>query len=148
MSEPLQSLMAELEQFGIANDSVMTERPRRMLNITRDTGEFLAVLVRATDEGPGIGNLKDIMAGQYKSKTGMGMGLPICRRIATAARRNSCLTPSGATPLRDSRPCLCGPRTTWHGRSGSKSWRRWLRCRRARSPASSSGRMEPPRIDG
>ena len=24
------------------------ERPRRMLNITRDTGEFLAVLVRAT----------------------------------------------------------------------------------------------------
>ena len=48
MSEPLQSLMAELEQFGIANDSVMTERPRRMLNITRDTGEFLAVLVRAT----------------------------------------------------------------------------------------------------
>jgi len=48
MSEPLQSLMAELEQFGIANDSVMTERPRRMLNIARDTGEFLAVLVRAT----------------------------------------------------------------------------------------------------
>jgi len=48
MSEPLQSLMAELEQFGIANDSVMTERPRRILNITRDTGEFLAVLVRAT----------------------------------------------------------------------------------------------------
>ena len=48
MSEQLQSLMAELEQFGIANDSVMTERPRRMLNITRDTGEFLAVLVRAT----------------------------------------------------------------------------------------------------
>jgi len=48
MSEQLQSLMAELEQFGIASDSVMTERPRRMLNITRDTGEFLAVLVRAT----------------------------------------------------------------------------------------------------
>src|SRR5215472_17295223 len=48
MSEQLQSLMAELEQFGIANDSVMTERSRRMLNITRDTGEFLAVLVRAT----------------------------------------------------------------------------------------------------
>ena len=41
-------MLAELEQFGKTNDSEMTERPRRMLNITRDTGEFLAVLVRAT----------------------------------------------------------------------------------------------------
>jgi predicted O-methyltransferase YrrM len=48
MNNQLQSFIAELEQFGKANDSEMTERPRRMLNITRDTGEFLAVLVRAT----------------------------------------------------------------------------------------------------
>src|SRR5262249_30614205 len=48
MSDQLQSLMAELEQFGTANDSATTERARRMLNITRDTGPFLAVLVRAT----------------------------------------------------------------------------------------------------
>jgi predicted O-methyltransferase YrrM len=41
-------LKAELERFGQANDAATTERPRRMLNITRDTGEFLAVLVRAT----------------------------------------------------------------------------------------------------
>ena len=34
MSDPLQSLMAELEQFGTANDSATTERSRRMLNIT------------------------------------------------------------------------------------------------------------------
>ena len=45
---PLETLKAELERFGEANDAVTTERPRRMLNITRDTGEFLAVLVRAT----------------------------------------------------------------------------------------------------
>jgi predicted O-methyltransferase YrrM/N-acetylglutamate synthase-like GNAT family acetyltransferase len=44
----LATLKVELEQFGIANDSANSERPRRMLNITRDTGEFLAVLVRAT----------------------------------------------------------------------------------------------------
>jgi predicted O-methyltransferase YrrM len=44
----LASLLAELEQFGLANDRATTERQRRMLNITRDTGEFLAVLVRAT----------------------------------------------------------------------------------------------------
>jgi predicted O-methyltransferase YrrM len=44
----LASLLAELEQFGLANDRATTEREHRMLNITRDTGEFLAVLVRAT----------------------------------------------------------------------------------------------------
>jgi predicted O-methyltransferase YrrM len=41
--------MTELEQFGKANDAATIERPRRMLNITRDTGEFLCVLVRATN---------------------------------------------------------------------------------------------------
>jgi hypothetical protein len=40
MADPLESLLAELEQFGKANDNSTTERPRRMLNITRDTGEF------------------------------------------------------------------------------------------------------------
>jgi predicted O-methyltransferase YrrM len=44
----LESLKAELESFGAENDAVTNERPRRMLNITRDTGEFLSVLVRAT----------------------------------------------------------------------------------------------------
>jgi len=48
MRNQLQSFMAELEQFGKANDSTTTERSRRMLNITRATGEFLSVLVRAT----------------------------------------------------------------------------------------------------
>jgi predicted O-methyltransferase YrrM len=49
MTGQLAGLMAELEQFGRMNDAATTERPRRMLNITRDTGEFLAVLVKATD---------------------------------------------------------------------------------------------------
>ena len=47
MTDPLSSLLAELEQFGESNDRSITDRPRRMLNITRDTGEFLAVMVRA-----------------------------------------------------------------------------------------------------
>jgi predicted O-methyltransferase YrrM len=46
--DPLTALLVELEQFGKTNDGGTTERPRRMLNITRDTGELLAVLVRAT----------------------------------------------------------------------------------------------------
>jgi predicted O-methyltransferase YrrM len=47
MSESLSQLLSELEQFGDVNDRTMVERPRRMLNITRDTGQFLSVLVRA-----------------------------------------------------------------------------------------------------
>jgi predicted O-methyltransferase YrrM len=47
VTESLQKLMLELEQFGLNNDGAIADRPRRMLNITRDTGEFLSVLVRA-----------------------------------------------------------------------------------------------------
>lgn len=47
MTRSLQTLLSELERFGEANDSATADRPRRMLNITRDTGEFLSVMVRA-----------------------------------------------------------------------------------------------------
>jgi predicted O-methyltransferase YrrM len=47
-SPDLEALKAELERFGEANDAATNDRPRRMLNITRGTGEFLSVLVRAT----------------------------------------------------------------------------------------------------
>lgn len=49
MTAALKDLLQELEAFGIRNDAATQERPRRMLNITRDTGEFLAVLVRAAN---------------------------------------------------------------------------------------------------
>jgi predicted O-methyltransferase YrrM len=48
IDDPLGLLKSELERFGDAHDAATSEVPRRMLNITRDTGEFLAVLVRAT----------------------------------------------------------------------------------------------------
>ncbi len=48
MDKVLAALKVELERFGAENDREATERSRRMLNITRDTGEFLSVLVRAT----------------------------------------------------------------------------------------------------
>jgi predicted O-methyltransferase YrrM len=48
VSNDLEALKSELERFGKANDEATSERPRRMLNITRDTGEFLSVLVLAT----------------------------------------------------------------------------------------------------
>jgi predicted O-methyltransferase YrrM len=48
VDDALQTVKAELERFGLTNDAATTERSRCMLNISRDTGEFLAVLVRAT----------------------------------------------------------------------------------------------------
>ena len=42
----LQALKDELIRFGADNDARESERGRRMLNITPDTGEFLSVLVR------------------------------------------------------------------------------------------------------
>jgi predicted O-methyltransferase YrrM len=48
VDESLDALKVELERFGEANDAATNDRAGRMLNITRETGEFLAVLVRAT----------------------------------------------------------------------------------------------------
>lgn len=43
----LHTLLAELAAFGDAHDGTDANRATRMLNITPDTGEFLAVLVKA-----------------------------------------------------------------------------------------------------
>lgn len=48
MNDVLEFLKLELERLGAEHDATTDERPRRLLNITRDTGEFLSVLVRAT----------------------------------------------------------------------------------------------------
>ena len=45
--DTIEILLGELEAFGLANDAANTERGSRMLNITRDTGELLAVLIQA-----------------------------------------------------------------------------------------------------
>lgn len=47
MEEDLAELLGELEEFGKTNDEATDERSRKMLNITHDTGEFLALLVKA-----------------------------------------------------------------------------------------------------
>ena len=52
MDRHLTQILDDLAHFGATNDATVSagggERGRRMLNITPDTGEFLAVLVRAT----------------------------------------------------------------------------------------------------
>ncbi|HXJ81024.1 MAG TPA: O-methyltransferase [Candidatus Methylomirabilis sp.] len=48
MDESLTLLLDELARFGQNNDARETERPRRMLNITADTGRLLWILIQAT----------------------------------------------------------------------------------------------------
>lgn len=47
MNETLANLLKELEQFSVENDSRVKDRALKMLNITRDTGPFLVLLIRA-----------------------------------------------------------------------------------------------------
>ncbi|MGL6165620.1 MAG: O-methyltransferase, partial [Aeromonas veronii] len=42
----LEQLKRQLEQLGERNDSMQQARHRKLLNITRDTGELLSVLVQ------------------------------------------------------------------------------------------------------
>src|SRR5688572_27664449 len=48
MDNTLRALLQELETFAEDNDARVAERTQMMLNITPDTGEFLAILVQAT----------------------------------------------------------------------------------------------------
>ena len=48
MQTALKAMLKELEAFGRQHDASVTDRSGRMLNITPDTGEFLAVMTRAT----------------------------------------------------------------------------------------------------
>jgi predicted O-methyltransferase YrrM len=47
MNAELIDLLRELEQFGQANDAATENRSQKMLNITHDTGVFLALLIKA-----------------------------------------------------------------------------------------------------
>ena len=44
----LENLLEKIEKDGLENDSIVTDRSLKKLNITKDTGEFLAVLVKSS----------------------------------------------------------------------------------------------------
>ena len=48
MDDTLHAFLESLEKIGEANDARETAQPKRMLNITRDTGRLLWILVTAT----------------------------------------------------------------------------------------------------
>src|SRR5438093_1228317 len=47
MDDALRSLLVELECFGRENDARASHRSEKMLNITPETGELLAILIQA-----------------------------------------------------------------------------------------------------
>ncbi|APR80981.1 anti-sigma B factor RsbT [Minicystis rosea] len=54
--------------------------------VVRDKPARFSVI--ATDNGPGIANLDEIMSGRYKSRTGMGRGLMGIKRLADRFKIN------------------------------------------------------------
>ena len=59
-------------------------RYARGVSVTFDIDETAKpqrLVVRVTDQGPGIHNLDDVLAGRYQSGTGMGMGIVGARRL-------------------------------------------------------------------
>lgn len=52
------------------------------MTIRPPTVKSRRIVVIATDQGPGIPNLAEIMAGRYKSRSGLGLGLLGTKRLA------------------------------------------------------------------
>lgn len=48
MNPQIYEFLKKLERQGVANDAAQTDRQAKMLNITEDTGRFLAILVQST----------------------------------------------------------------------------------------------------
>ena len=55
MDATLVGFLERVAKFGEDNDARETARPKRMLNITRDTGRLLWILVRAMGRQPDTG---------------------------------------------------------------------------------------------
>jgi serine/threonine-protein kinase RsbT len=69
--------------------TVVSELARNIVSYTKGgqielipSAQPKSLLVRATDEGPGIRNLDEILNGQYKSNTGLGIGLAGSKRLS------------------------------------------------------------------
>jgi signal transduction histidine kinase len=101
-----------LDQARIA--TVVSELARNIFNyavagtvtfsVAQDNGRQQLVMA-IEDRGPGIGNIDDILGGNYRSTTGMGLGIQAARRlmdrfeIRTGARIGTAIYLSKALPV-------------------------------------------------
>ena len=94
MDPTLRSLLRELERFGADNDARVGARADKMLNITPETGELLALLVQATkarrvlEIGTSNGYSTLWLAEAVKGLSGNVVTLEVSAAKAELARRN------------------------------------------------------------
>jgi serine/threonine-protein kinase RsbT len=62
--------------------NIVSYTPGGVVELVPLDGAEPGVLVRASDSGSGIPNLQEILAGRYRSKTGLGKGLLGSKRLA------------------------------------------------------------------
>lgn len=63
--------------------NVLSYAKKGTLELVPKRGPPAKLVVRAVDQGPGIPNLEEILSGNYRSKTGMGLGLLGVKRISS-----------------------------------------------------------------
>lgn len=77
VSQRIATVVSELAR------NIVNYTPGGVIDIVPDVGpRDRAIIVRATDEGHGIKNLDEILAGNYTSKTGLGAGIRGAKRLA------------------------------------------------------------------
>lgn len=102
MDDTLRSLIRELESFGATNDARAGARDQKMLNITPETGELLALLVQSTkarrvlEIGTSNGYSTLWLAEAVKAISGTVVTVEVSAEKAEMARRN--LERSGLFP--------------------------------------------------
>jgi predicted O-methyltransferase YrrM len=94
MEDTLRDLLRELEQFGRENDARARQRQEKMLNITPDTGEFLAILVhgakarRVLEVGTSNGYSTLWLADAVSALNGQVVTVDVSATKAAMARQN------------------------------------------------------------
>jgi len=94
MDDTLRSLLRDLEDFGATNDARANARHEKMLNITPETGEFLAILVlsakarRVLEIGTSNGYSTLWLAEAVKAISGSVVTVEVSAAKAEMARSN------------------------------------------------------------
>lgn len=73
----------------LARNMILYARNGEIVIAPRNNGSRIGVMVMALDEGPGILNVKKVMAGGYSTSGGLGIGLSGVRRMADEFEINS-----------------------------------------------------------
>jgi predicted O-methyltransferase YrrM len=102
MDDTLRSILRELERYGMENDARESERHLKMLNITSETGELLAILAqsmkarRVLEIGTSNGYSTLWLADAVKAASGSVVTVEVSPTKAEMARHN--IERSGLSP--------------------------------------------------